>query len=369
MKPLVKPFAAVRSPTVSLRLNVSPGLSRVPLTSVGGPAEVLVAVLRVGEVRGERRHLLVDAEPLGRVGGDLGLGGDALDGQGPLGAGLGDQVQERTGHVGRVERQAGLGGHQHRLAVDDLERRVLGLLGDLAHLRGQLREQRLGVELRLELGADRLHRQGRREVGRLQAHSFAAERDHDGAGHRGVGEAVHGPAHRVLRHDRRRLRGGEVDRVGGGQERRPHGLRGGGAVDDRALLRVLRLGLVADEADRPLRRWYVDPVGHPCDGGVERGPVDGDDRLLVVAAGEVLPHPDRVPAAPATGRGNGRGHVDAETGPGRHGWWPARRWRRRGSARPRARRGPPGAWRARRPGPSRRWRCRRRSCRAGCGRW
>ena len=33
MNPSVKPFATVRSPTVSLRLNVSPGLSTVPLTS------------------------------------------------------------------------------------------------------------------------------------------------------------------------------------------------------------------------------------------------------------------------------------------------------------------------------------------------
>src|SRR3954449_12830486 len=71
MKPLVKPFAAVRSPTVSLRLNVAPGSSRVPVDELGGPAEVLVAVLRVGEVRGERRHPLVDPEPLGRVGGEL----------------------------------------------------------------------------------------------------------------------------------------------------------------------------------------------------------------------------------------------------------------------------------------------------------
>ena len=33
MKPSVKPFSAVRSPTVSLSENVSPGLSTVPLIS------------------------------------------------------------------------------------------------------------------------------------------------------------------------------------------------------------------------------------------------------------------------------------------------------------------------------------------------
>ena len=42
MKPSVKPFSRVRSPTVSLRENVSPGLSTVP--SMSSPARPMLTL-------------------------------------------------------------------------------------------------------------------------------------------------------------------------------------------------------------------------------------------------------------------------------------------------------------------------------------
>ena len=54
------------------------------------------------------------------------------------------------------------------------------------------------VELRLELGADRLHGQRGGEVLGLEPDALAGEADHHRAGHRRVGEPVHRAAHRGL---------------------------------------------------------------------------------------------------------------------------------------------------------------------------
>ena len=121
MKPLTKPFSAVRSPTVPLSENVSPGFDDRPVDQLGGPADVDVAVLRIGVVGRERRDLLLDAQRLGVLGRELRLDHLAGHVHHPLALGPDDQLQERRVDLGLVEADAGLGRDHPRLAASSAD--------------------------------------------------------------------------------------------------------------------------------------------------------------------------------------------------------------------------------------------------------
>ncbi len=186
--------------------------------------------------------------------------------------------------------------------------------GRWCDLRGRARRAAPSRRARLQLGAHRLHRQGRGEVLRLQLHALAGEADHHGCGGRGVGEPVHRPADRLLADPRLGRHGGQLDRVGAAQERVSDGTSRSLAVHDGALLRVAGVGLPVGEGHRALRGRYVDPVGEAADGPAERVLVDRQHGVEVVTAGEAVPHPARVPAAPGAGLLDGGRDVHRQAG-------------------------------------------------------
>ena len=126
MKPSVKPFSRGPLPDDVVERERLSGLEHGAVDELGGAADVDVAVLRVGEVRRERRHLLLDLQRPGVGGRELGLGDRRLDLHLALSAGPGDQVEERRADVVRVVGDARLGGHHPRLAVDQPDGRVDG---------------------------------------------------------------------------------------------------------------------------------------------------------------------------------------------------------------------------------------------------
>ena len=109
----------------------------MPSISSAARGQVDVAVLRVGEVRGEGAHLLGDPERLGVGGRERRLGGGlALQRRGGAPPpGVRRRRRSRSSISRRVDLDADLGRHHPRLAPAHHEPGVLGLPADRAHHR------------------------------------------------------------------------------------------------------------------------------------------------------------------------------------------------------------------------------------------
>ena len=219
--PFVKPFAVVRSPTVSFMLNVSPGSRIVPSMSSAARPWLMLRYSAYGKyVLNELTRSLI-LSFFGVGGGELRIDDLGVDLDAAGVAGLGDGGNQLHGHLLRLQADALLAGHDDGLAVPDLHRRVDGLLADAGGGVGERLGQLLRVDLRLQLVVLDADDERRRVGADRQVHLLLADLDDDGSADGGLGDRLHGLLEAVGVDRRLDDRGGHVDRARG-----PRGSRG-----------------------------------------------------------------------------------------------------------------------------------------------
>ena len=288
---------------------------------LGGAPDVDVAVLRVGVVGGERRDLLADVELAGVLGGEVGLLDAGLDLDGALALAAYDDLEQRVADVLGVVGQPGLARHHLRLAVDQRHGGVDR--GAVAGGRGvDEAGELLGLHGRLEGAVDGLEPHHGCVLLRVEGHGRVAEVERDRRRHGGVGELLDGAVDvggvdvgldlgELELGGRALLAAGLVD------VRRHDGLARGVEVELAPGLGLGRLDPVGRQLHLAVDGGLVDLLGEPREGLVERGLVDVDDGVELLAAGVEVPEPVGGPGAAPAGRGDRGGVVDRQAELGR----------------------------------------------------